>query len=474
MSDDRLPNHDQNEFTSGAILHPSTNLICHKLPVEIWCQIFEECVAHVPRTLLPLSRSSDKPEQRKHPYTNVAISHVCRYFRHIALSTPAMWSTLNLDGSKSEVKTFLERSKQLPITITSIRDQFLRGYFLHSNTFATISERIVSIETLVGESNLKIIAPCKNLKHVMLGEGQKWSDRLHIEKILNQFESLETLWWKNIFCDLDAISLQNQHHLCSLNLFYKLSDTFLLSVLRCCPALENISALVIGTKDTLNDDPVHLPRLRDLRLQFFGEDSWVCKLDVPTILDHFEFSYWLPYPSLSSQQWNMRMSSLVLGPHENTSLMVSWLANETGALRTLTMGMPQVLHKPLLKALQANGLQTLCPNLEQVHVPFMPEFKTSFTSPGYTRSDYEELFYDISSSRIQAGLPPLRFTLDGVLVVPKEKVLPEPAAGISSTEEHIPHALPNRRNNLLGRVSNALPDIKGITQGKIRKSKLFR
>jgi hypothetical protein len=439
MSKFELINHTGYQATNDTMLNSAINVIWHELPVEIWHHIFEECTTYIPRAFTPLSWSFDIPKQRQYFYTNIVISHVCRYFREIALSTPALWSTLNLDGPKSELGTFWRRSGQLPITITSLRDNFQVSYPRHLGTFAAISERIACIDTPIEIENCDLIASCKNLKHIML-RGKKYGSLQvhHIGKVLNEFGRLEAIWWTNRPCDRSSPSLQRKYSLRSLHLAFQVSDTFLLSLLRCCSLLENLSMRVAHVIDSrtnnLGDQIIHLPHLRDLRFQISGEDSWLCQLDVPPILDHLEFSYCAPYPVSSSQEWSMGTKSLVLGDYPDLSSMVSWLVSESGVLKTLTLRMKQTGQKRILQALKADEQQALCPKLEQVHIQFLLPPKRQRRPPGYRRCDYEDLLYDIFSSRVQAGLPPLRFTLDGEMMVPREKAARELDMEISDSE----------------------------------------
>jgi hypothetical protein len=427
MSEFRPISHTEDQVTNDTILNSATNTIWHELPVEIWHHIFEECTAYTPRALTPLSWSFNLPKQRQFFYTNIVISHVCRYFRKITLSTPVLWSALNLDGPKSEVETFLRRSGQLPITITSLRDIFEASYPRHSDTFAAISKRIVCIDTPVEIENYDLTASCKNLKHIMLRGKQYGTPRVHhIGKVLNEFGHLEAIWWTNrSFDPSSSPSLQRKYSLRSLHLAFQVSDTFLLPLLHCCPLLENLSARVThvidSRTDKLGDQIIRLPHLRDLRLQISGEDSWLCQLDVPPILDHLEFSYCAPHPVSSSQMWSMGTKSLVLGDYPDLSSMVSWLASESGLLKTLTLRMKQTDQKRILQALKVKEQRALCPKLEQVHIRFLLPPKRQRRPPGYRKRDYEDLLYDIFSSRVQVGLPPLQFTLDGEMMVPREK-----------------------------------------------------
>jgi hypothetical protein len=432
----------ENQVANNAILSSNMDATCHKLPVETWRQIFEECVWHTPRALTPFSWAVTLPKQREHPYTNVMISHVCRYFRHIALSTPILWSTLNLDGSVSEIEAFLGRSEQLPLTITSIRDTFHKSYPRHSNTFATISERVVSIDTPVEMRSLHLIPLCKSLKHVMLRDGEfRQHSNLDTERVLNEFESLDTLWWTSIRDHPITPSFQKKYSLRFLHLTFKVSGTFILSILRCCPLLENVSARVYaynfnGT-NTQDDKDVHLSRLRDFRVEFTGEDSWLCKLKIPQVLDHFEFGYCPPYPSSSYQQWKVGMESLMLRDYFDLSSMVSWLAREPGTLKVLALKMSEPNPKELLEALKADDQQILCPQLEQVHIWVSHLFKHRRRPPIHERYEFEEIIYGLFSSRTQAGLPPLQFTIDGKAVVPKEKVERELAMEMEINNERV-------------------------------------
>lgn len=66
----------------------------------------------------------------------VAVSHVCRLWRAVALQTPQLWSTLSIDLSPSAAAAFLERSQTEPLDVrvvqyvlTDVQDRILT--FLH-------------------------------------------------------------------------------------------------------------------------------------------------------------------------------------------------------------------------------------------------------------------------------------------------------------------------------------------------------
>jgi hypothetical protein len=472
MSTPQSLNSEKDEFAKDLILDSTTNASCHKLPVEIWRQIFEACVAHIPRAHDPLSSLLENPEQRKHPYTNIAISHVCRYFRHIALSTPVLWSTLNLDGPASEMDTFMERSEQLPLTITSLKGCFYTGYLRYPHMFATISERVVNIDTRVDDVGLKYAASCKNLKRIIVDENDDWYSDVCVERVLDEFEFLETLHYTRINSESLSFSSQKRYRLRSVHLTFTVPDSFLLSLFECCPALEYVSAHVIGTRIPPDDHRVRLPRLRDLRLAISREDSWASKIDVPQILDHLEFGYSLHYPKYTYQKWDMRTKSLELGDYLDLESMVSWLARETGALKTLTLRMQQKDQEKILEAFKANKKRAICPKLEQIHILSRLPPKHSHRLSDYTACDYEKIIFDIFSSRIQAGLPPLRFTLNEEVIVPK-KTRPKHTAEISSIEENAPTSLPDKGQGTVRETSGASPIVKCVkwTRSKLRKLK---
>jgi hypothetical protein len=431
MSKYRSPNKKKNEVIGYTIIRSAINVNCYKLPVEIWRQIFEEGVMLIPRVLLPFSTSFDLHEQSKYHYTNITISHVCRYFRHIALSAPVLWSTLNLDGSATELKTFLKRSAQLPLTVTCSESYFNPPYPRHFDLFVAIAPRIVNIDTPVKHERLLLLQLCRNLKHIML-RGCLGCQQPNVENVLAQFPSLETLWWTKATSRFLTPLSQKIYPLRSLRLSFKVSDKYLLSILRCCPALENISAHVTGTENTQEDQSIRLSRLLDLRVQFYGEDSWFCKLDIPVILDCYEFSYHTPCPESGFYQWDIQMKSLVLGEYFNLPLLVSWLGRDPGILKTLTLLLKlRSDQSQILKALEVDGNRMLCPQLEEIHIQYGVPFEQLPWLP--TRKDYEELFHNIYSSRVDFGLPRLQFTWNGVVIIPRPT--PEPAIETNGIQE---------------------------------------
>jgi hypothetical protein len=478
MSTSRPLSSEQHEFTYYTNQRSATNSNCHKLPVEIWRQIFEECAVHIPRALTSSSllNAPNILDKRKYPYTNIVISHVCRYFRDIALSTPVLWSTLNLDGPQSELKTFLERSKQLPLTITSIQG-YPRFYLIRNMaSFKAISERIVCIDAPVDGFASDILASCKNLKHVMLKGGMYHHKHHHIERILNDFQFLETIWWTKISNDPVVTSSENKYTLRSLHLSFGVSDASVLSILQSCPVLESVSAHVLGKRDWEHVKDIHLPRLRELHVQCAGEDSWLCRLDVPQVLDHLEYSYCPPSPYISTQEWGISTRSLVLGDYFDFESMVSWLAREPEALNILTLKMEPIKNDMLLTILTANGKRTLCPKLEQVHIQIPLLYKDTKESPDYRRRKDELISY-VFSSRKHAGLPPLRFISDGEEAVVKEKAARKNSMNISGMGTNIPNRPSGRVNDIFEYASSMSPVAKGIewARSKLKwKSKVLK
>ncbi|PVF94949.1 hypothetical protein CPB86DRAFT_828246 [Serendipita vermifera] len=464
---------NQQGSIENTIMLSSTNI--YKLPVEIWRQIFEECVAHTPRALIPLPWSDRSPKQRMHLYTNVAISHVCRHFRQIALLTSALWSTLNLDGTASELGTFLERSGEQPLTITSMRELFRKGYMRHHDLFEAIAGRVVNIDTLVNWDNFKDIRICTNLRHIMLRGSEYAPQDSNVEAILDQFGFLQTLWWANVSDDPIILSPPKMYCLSSLHFSFRMVDTTLLSILRCCPALKSLAVHVLGGEAMLEGEDIHLPHLKNLQIQFAEEDSWISKLHTPPVLDVCHYKYSLPYSNPTSLHFPLGMKSLLLGDYFDLSGMVSRLEEEPGILKSLTLAITyQTDLKRLLKTLSS---PILCPQLEEVNVQYIVPFARLDRPAGYRRGDYEKLLNDIIASRGQADLPPLRFTWNQKLIVLGE-VTPEPTAESDPITEPITpiprrqDATGSRRSVLPERMSKAPRGNKALDwlKGKLNKT----
>jgi hypothetical protein len=209
-------------------------------------------------------------------------------------------------------------------------------------------------------------------------------------------------------------SLNKTYSITSLHLSIKQHDYSLLRLLRCCPALENVSLNVHGTKYSKDIQSVRLPRLRNLWVRFTtGEDAWFSKLELPSVLQSYKFYYLFPLPHRVCQKLNMRTESLVAKCHPCREFIPSWLATESGYLRSLTLDAAFQGYKRTMRCLRAlqtyKNSQVPCPQLEEVRITHFFRFSEALLKPELGLRRYRNLLSGISSSRVKAGHPPLRF-----------------------------------------------------------------
>ena len=97
------------EFLSGAFEEKAMPAVrelgINTLPNEIMKMIFELAVA-------------DSEEARAASKAAVSLSHVSQKWRELALDTPRLWSKIELWGSPSRARAFLERSKAVLVDIS--------------------------------------------------------------------------------------------------------------------------------------------------------------------------------------------------------------------------------------------------------------------------------------------------------------------------------------------------------------------
>ncbi|KAJ7044582.1 hypothetical protein C8F04DRAFT_590935 [Mycena alexandri] len=164
------------------------------LPPEITSEIFIRCIPE---------GSRDVVDTRVAPLLPM---HVCRAWRQIAISTPALWTTFDVSEavrSLSETsKIWFERARQLPLSVaidTSFSrlgrgsfDQFLVTFGRHSQSI-----RSLQLYTTVDgfrriDTRLLNFARLRNLSlHLLLGEDQELNDFPPIE--INMFHSVPLL-----------------------------------------------------------------------------------------------------------------------------------------------------------------------------------------------------------------------------------------------------------------------------------------
>ncbi|PVF94950.1 hypothetical protein CPB86DRAFT_788528 [Serendipita vermifera] len=379
----------------------------HKFPVDVWQVVFKYCIK---------PKSFDSREIlvfpiKVHSSMNITLSHVCRYFRAMALSTPSLWSTLDLNESKAQFDTFLERSSQAPIAIV---DSSYRTRFSipnrHAETFERIHSRVVAVENPISFLEISILNVHHNLQELMVTGTGVGGFGENVKQILNDFKRLKTLVWHGVPRSKRDVKFSStaRYNLTSLRLGSPHEETLILGLLRSCPLLESLLVRTVGSGRTAAEATVSLPRLKKLQVHLDNFDHWLSKVQGPRILDSFNVDFEYNTNVNIDQEWDFWPISLDLG-RSLASCFMSWLANEPGILKSLSL--TRQLDSGLnmyLENLKPTDGKLPFPNLEELRIP----------DEGTARYVNENSLFEIYSSRLQAGLKPLRVIWRGKLLCP--------------------------------------------------------
>ncbi|KAI1783723.1 hypothetical protein LXA43DRAFT_955863 [Ganoderma leucocontextum] len=114
---------------------------CHAqlLAPELLAMIFHDVMAlheRQPIILLPMDEKHLENEIDTEPL--LALSHVCRYWRDVALGTPALWTRIH-GGRRDQMEAFLERSR--PLTVTLFLDVEHQG----GKWYGPLPEKLASV-----------------------------------------------------------------------------------------------------------------------------------------------------------------------------------------------------------------------------------------------------------------------------------------------------------------------------------------
>jgi len=94
----------------------TTNAACpvNRLPPEILCDIFQYVIT---RQCDDPVAASARLSRLDHAATPLAISHVCGYWREVALNTPGLWVNIEFRMHTSAVPSYLTRSRLSPVNL---------------------------------------------------------------------------------------------------------------------------------------------------------------------------------------------------------------------------------------------------------------------------------------------------------------------------------------------------------------------
>jgi hypothetical protein len=246
------------------------------LPREVLSRIFA--------FLLDIS-TVNWPYMRTYP-ASLRISHVCTYWREVALSHPYLWTKgfpVNVDG----FQTFMQRSKQMPIhfdygTIKRLLSVPAHHSILFSNLCRAYEFHYVTQEgtrSLIKMINaLDVAAP--RLEVLVLGMGEYTYSTPRPPILLSEAVDVTQLRMLRLqACALrwDRVELQNLSSLDLTGTFEedeKMTLQQLLAILQRSPRLKNLQLVHVIGDDHLNHDlsleVPSLPELEYLRIKSKG------------------------------------------------------------------------------------------------------------------------------------------------------------------------------------------------------------
>jgi hypothetical protein len=244
--------------------------------------------------------AADRPNAaRTHSRTNFAFTHVCKYWREVALAEPRLWTRIYVTSPIREcVDVMIARSQDLPLVAALIG----RGVYAHPRGVYKLSDpfpppfppydivmdqlhRIVDLDIvprrwITAQWTEDELSAVPMLKHLRIDASKIWHEWFFPLDILVSgdpflLESLEILsyharWtWESCHLSyLKHLSVHAGDTTQSWITTYRFDDV--LQVLACSPLLETVSLLNVipDPRDAPHrQELVRLPRLRKLNLK---------------------------------------------------------------------------------------------------------------------------------------------------------------------------------------------------------------
>ncbi|KAH9943810.1 hypothetical protein B0H21DRAFT_474686 [Amylocystis lapponica] len=226
----------------------------------------------------------------------IALSHVCRYWRTMALSSPQLWTFFHIVAhtKPAMLREFLARSGMAPLTVLFegpdtywISVEHMR---VNARILAPHAHRIAEFEAtklLQGDARCMLAlftAPAPCLRTLRLHVDEYMSEMEHIPVFAGQMPSL-----RNVSIDGLSLPWVPYSNLTSLVISHHPAPplTELVSVLQHCPDLELlvlVLRVVSGDEDVAEPSPIALPRLQRLALEWIGDQHGIMHL-----LEHLSF-----------------------------------------------------------------------------------------------------------------------------------------------------------------------------------------
>ncbi|KAL0575478.1 hypothetical protein V5O48_006497 [Marasmius crinis-equi] len=253
-----------------------------KLPSELLIKIFRFHVQNLP----PLPTES--PGQAPIPYTPISpkewlwFTHVCRFWRDVALECPHLWSTPDFRFPTIAIE-MLKRTKKLPITLKMDVSEAESSSKIIDFTVQVLNEHLShtdSLElTIPYASAMQCVLeaafnPTNSLHELSLhvGFGGDESPLSFSEEFVENTPHLHRIALDGCYPSWNSPLLKNLTHFSVTfdNRFVgNLPFSRLAGILRHCPDLEELELLGCLSTDPrspTNVPPIDLPRLRQLML----------------------------------------------------------------------------------------------------------------------------------------------------------------------------------------------------------------
>ncbi|EMD36651.1 hypothetical protein CERSUDRAFT_123754 [Gelatoporia subvermispora B] len=292
MSLDKNAELDNILMLSVAVLRQARNQSqpVNRLPPEILTIIFQRIASLV--SAICKSKCGDPCRHRTHDNAVVPLSHVCRYWRSVALSTPHLWRQIVVRRQSVELlKTSVERSRNVPLTVE------LDGSGWSDDRdwlWQLLQAQRHRIEEIVCKDDENLSGPSCNMAQCLTFSAPALK-KLTVAHVWKGFPKAGSLFagcapQLRSFCGCDSshlprgitASLTSVHISdCTMRL------VTLMEWLRSCPQLEHLSlkdAFSNFDSRPLEKGPVRLPRLHRLYMQSSPSDAeaFFAKVSLPS------------------------------------------------------------------------------------------------------------------------------------------------------------------------------------------------
>ncbi|PVF94979.1 hypothetical protein CPB86DRAFT_788555 [Serendipita vermifera] len=355
----------------GPLAVYAKKVVVRKVPVEVWEAIVFYCAdpqALALNSFLPL------PNTAQHSM-GIVLSQVCWLFRNIALSTPSLWSRLDLSLPIDQFNMFIKRSSQSPLIIYHSNTNKFTLPPTHIAAFQSIQHRIVRIETSISFYDLVRLQMHKFCRLQYLVCNTEWGPSNHnLRDTLSGCKELKSLAWHSTFQSSPRTSFSGSaiYGLTNLSLLLQLQETFVLDLLRCCPWLESVSLQTVGPDEIESQQMVPLSHLKSLDLSLYNYSGWLLKIQGPTVLDDFCLHHVDTLYTLTnlfkSPFW---VVSLNICCDIGSYFILPWLENEPGVLKKLTLSVIPIWKlQDYLFFLKWRGGSMRCTRLEELRLVY--------------------------------------------------------------------------------------------------------